>query len=46
MIMETMPFLILAIYGIGVIITICALIWVISKRIAEKKKENFENRDN
>lgn len=41
-----MTVLIAAIYGIGIIIFLILLIYVIAKRIEEKNEETFEKRDN
>jgi uncharacterized membrane protein len=38
--------LIYAIYGALIVAGMIGLIWVIYNRIQEKKKENFERRDN
>jgi hypothetical protein len=41
-----MGFLIASLYGLGFIIFLILLIYVIINRVEEKKRENFEKRDN
>lgn len=40
------PLLIIILYGLGIIVFLILLAYVIAKRIDEKKSENFEKRDN
>ena len=39
-------FSILSLYGLGVIFVVVALCYLIVKRMEDKKKENFEKRNN
>ena len=45
-IMETAQTVILILYGAGIAVAILLLIYLIFKRIQDKKKEKFEDRDN
>lgn len=44
--MEAIPFVILALYGLGITAAIILLIVFIIRRIEAKKHETFEDRDN
>lgn len=44
--MEVSAILILGVYGFGFLIVIALLIYLIFRRIAIKKKEDFEKREN
>jgi len=46
--METavFPLAIVALYGLGIIASVVIIVYLIVKRIEDKKKETFEDRDN
>lgn len=44
--METAQTVILILYGAGIAVAVLLLIYLIFKRIEDKKKEKFEERDN
>lgn len=44
--MEVVGILIFGLYGLGILISIAIIIFLIAKRIDDKGKEKFEKRDN
>ena len=44
--METIPYVIGGVYVLGAIAAIIIIIFLIFRRIEEKKKEDFDDRDN
>lgn len=44
--METIPYVIGGLYVFGAIAAVVIIIFLIFKRIEEKKKEDFDDRDN
>ena len=44
--MEAITLGILTLYGLGILAVVIALIYFIAKRIDDKKREDFEKRDN
>ena len=44
--METVPIVMLGLYVLGAIASVVIIIYLIVKRIEEKKKEDFDDRDN
>jgi hypothetical protein len=44
--MDTIPIIILTLYGVAAIVVIVLLIYLIRRRIRIKREENFEQRSN
>lgn len=44
--MEAISLGIIFLYGLGILLAVVALIYFIAKRIDDKKREDFEKRDN
>lgn len=44
--MEVISLGLFALYGVGLLFTLIAIIYLIAKRIDDKKREDFEKREN
>lgn len=44
--METIPYIMIGLYGLGAVISLVIIIVLIAKRLKAKQNETFEKRDN